>query len=69
MKINIKSKTYDEFKDLDDDIKWDLYSELVHISKNLVDYNERQFHTLENKDNVIRELKEILMRIIEKIGE
>ena len=66
--IEYKFYTMKEFKNFNEDIKWDIYSETVNEYKRKVKENDRQYNLLRNKQDIIINLKEILHKIIESIG-
>ena len=66
--IEYKFYTMKEFNDFENDIKWDIYSEIVNELKREVKENEKQFRLLQNKQDIIINLKSILHEIIESIG-
>lgn len=66
--MNLKTRmTPDEFNKLDEDIKYDIYSELYESCKHFIEQNERQYRLLESKDKFINNLKEIIISIIENM--
>ena len=68
--MNLKSRmTPDEFNKLDEDIKYDIYSELYESCKKLISQNDNQYRLLESKDKMIQKLKDIIISIIEIISE
>lgn len=67
--IEYKFYTLEEFNNLDNDIKWDLYSDMTYEFKRKIQENEKQFRLLQEKQDTIIKLKEILYSIIDKIGE
>ena len=66
--IEYKFYNMEEFKNLEEDIKWDIYSELFNELKRRIKENERQYVLLQNKQDIIINLKEALHSIIESIG-
>lgn len=58
----------EEFNNLEDDIKWDIYSEIVNEYKRKVKENERQYNLLQHKQDIIIKLKDILYEVIDSIG-
>ena len=60
--------TMEEFNNLDEDIKWDVYSEIANELKRKIRENERQYNLLKIKQDAIINLKEILHEIIDDIG-
>lgn len=67
--IEYKFYNMEEFNKLNEDIKWDIYSEIANEYKRKVNENERQFNLLCNKQDIIINLKQILHDIIERIGD
>ena len=59
--------TPDEFRKLDEDIKYDVYSELHEGLKRSIEQNDRQYRLLELKDKFIINLKEIIIKIVENM--
>lgn len=66
--IEYKFYTMEEFNNLDEDIKWDVYSEIANELKRKIRENERQYNLLKIKQDAIINLKEILYEIIDYIG-
>lgn len=66
--IEYKFYTMEEFNNLDEDIKWDVYSEIANELKRKIRENERQYNLLKIKQDAIINLKEILHEIIDDIG-
>ena len=59
----------EEFNNLSDDLKWDVYSELVNEFKKILKERDDQFHLLMYKDNDIERLKDIIHKAIDTIGD
>lgn len=59
--------TPDEFNELDEDIKYDVYVELYESLTHTIEQNERQYRLLELKDKFIINLKEIIIKIVENM--
>lgn len=59
----------EEFEELNNDLKWDAYSELVYEYKRKVKENERQYILLSEKSDMIITLKRILYAIIDVLGD
>ena len=59
--------TPNEFHELDEDIKYDVYSELYGSLKRSIEQNDRQYRLLELKDKFIINLKEIIIKIVENM--
>lgn len=66
--IEYKFYTMEEFNNLDEDIKWDVYSEIANELKRKIRENKRQYNLLKIKQDAIINLKEILHEIIDDIG-
>ena len=66
--IDYEFYTMEEFNNLDEDIKWDVYSEIANELKRKIRENERQYNLLKIKQDAIINLKEILHEIIDDIG-
>ena len=66
--IEYKFYNMEEFKNLEEHIKWDVYSELVNELKRKLRENERQYILLQNKQDIIINLKATLHSVIESIG-
>lgn len=67
--IEYKFYTMEEFNELEDDVKWDLYSDTANELKRRIKENERQYNLLQNKEDIIINLKEILHEIIDNFGK
>lgn len=59
--------TPDEFNELDEDIKYDVYVEFYESLTHTIEQNERQYRLLELKDKFIINLKEIIIKIVENM--
>lgn len=59
--------TPEEFCGLDEDIKYDVYTELYESLTHTIEQNERQYRLLELKDKFIIKLKEIIIKIVENM--
>lgn len=59
--------TPDEFHELDEDIKYDVYAEFYESLTHTIEQNERQYRLLELKDKFIINLKEIIINIVENM--
>lgn len=66
--IEYKFYNMEEFNNLSEDIKWDLYNDLVYEFKRKIKENNDQYNLLKNKQELIINLKQLLHEIIEVIG-
>lgn len=67
MLFNYKFYTMKEFKDENDDIKWDIYSELVEDFMKKCNEVKRQYELIVDKDKQIELLKQLIHDFINNL--